>query len=94
MKLVRLIEMCLNETYKRVRVGKNLSDMFPIKNILKQQDALSLLLFNFALEETIRRVQLNQDGLKLNGIHQFWFMLIMLIYCEEASILYRKTLKL
>jgi hypothetical protein len=36
MKLVRLIRMCLNETYSRVRVGKNLSDMFPIKNGLKQ----------------------------------------------------------
>jgi len=49
MKLVRLIEMCLSENYKRVRVGKNLSDMFPIKNGLKQQDGLLLLLFNFAL---------------------------------------------
>ena len=31
-KLVRLIKMCLTETYSRVRVGKNLSDMFPIRN--------------------------------------------------------------
>jgi len=34
MKLVRLIKMCLLETYSRVRVGKNLSDMFPIRNVL------------------------------------------------------------
>jgi hypothetical protein len=27
-KLVRLIKMCLAETYSRVRVGKNLSDVF------------------------------------------------------------------
>ena len=39
-KLVRLIKMCLTETYSRVRVGKNLSEMFPIKNGLKQADAL------------------------------------------------------
>ena len=44
MKLVRLIKMCLTETYSIVRVGKNLSDVFPIRNGLKQGDALSPLL--------------------------------------------------
>jgi len=56
MKLVRLIKMFLAETYSRFRVGKNLSYMFPVRNGLKQGDALSPLLFNFALEYTIRRV--------------------------------------
>ena len=55
-KLVRLIKVCLNETYGRVQVGKHLSNVFPIKNDLKQGDALSPLLFNTALEYTIRRV--------------------------------------
>ena len=36
LKLVELIKVCLNETSSRVRVGKHLSDMFPIMNDLKQ----------------------------------------------------------
>jgi hypothetical protein len=31
-KLVKLIKMCLNETYSRVRVGKNVSNTFLIQN--------------------------------------------------------------
>jgi hypothetical protein len=50
-------EMCLNETYSKVCIGKLLSDKFPIQNGLKQGDALSPLLFNFASEYAIRKVQ-------------------------------------
>ena len=48
---------------------------------LKQGDALSPMLINFALEYTITRVQVNQDGLKLNGTHQ------LLAYADDVNIL-------
>jgi len=44
---VRIMKMCLNETYITVRVGKLLSDMVPIKNGLKEGDALSQSFFKF-----------------------------------------------
>jgi len=52
-------------SYSRVRVRKHLCDVFLIRNGLKQGDALPPLLFNFALEYSIRRVQVYQDGFKI-----------------------------
>jgi hypothetical protein len=81
MKLVRLIKMCLSETYGKVRAGKYLSDNFPIQNGLERWDALSPLFLNYALGYTIRKVQENQVGLTLDGTHQ------LLAYADNVYLL-------
>jgi len=55
--------------------------MFPIRNGLKQGDALLPLLFNFALQCAIRRVQLNQMDYELNVTRQ------LLSYVVNVNIL-------
>ena len=91
MKPVRLIKMCRCEICSRIRLGKILSDKLSFKNGLKQEDGLLPLLFSFALEYSIRHVQAQLNGLKLNVTHRLWFMLILYILGRNVHIVMRKT---
>jgi hypothetical protein len=64
-KLVRLVEMCLNETSGRVCVGKHLSDTFSITNGLgKKKTKGCLITSDFYLCFRIYHC----EGLKLRGL--------------------------
>jgi hypothetical protein len=67
-----------------------LSDNFPIQNGLKQ-DALSRLLFSFAVEYAIRKVKENQVELKLNGTHQLLVSADVVNLLEDNTDIIEKT---
>jgi hypothetical protein len=66
----------LIDCYPSIRLGK-----FPIQNGMKQGDALSPLLFSFALEYAIRKIRQNQVGLELNVTHQ------LMVYADDINLI-------
>jgi hypothetical protein len=58
-----------------------LSHTFSIQNTVKQRDALTTMLFSFALEYAIKMAQENHVGLKLSGTRQ------LLGYADDVNVL-------
>jgi Reverse transcriptase (RNA-dependent DNA polymerase). len=58
-----------------------LSSSFPIESSLKQGDALLPLLFNFALEYAVGKVQENGLRLDMNSTHQ------VLVYVDDVNLI-------
>jgi hypothetical protein len=56
---------CLNKTHSQIHIDKYLSDNVRFQNGLKQGDALSPLLLNFALEYDVSKVQGNPRWTKI-----------------------------
>ena len=76
--------MRLTETYSRIRVGKNLYDLFPIRNGLKQGDARSIVsAFRFCFRVRHQEVSGKPGWLavKLDGTHQ------LLLNADDVNIL-------
>jgi hypothetical protein len=71
-KLVRLIKLCLSETYSRVRVGKNLSEMFPIRNGLKQGEDKNTILNKITVIVDAGGQRIS-EGMTINTF-QVWFI--------------------
>jgi hypothetical protein len=68
-----------------------LSNAFPVRNGLKQVDALLPLIFNFAVEYTIRKFQELKEGLDLNQHISCWSKLMVLIYWVKTNITKKST---
>jgi hypothetical protein len=62
-----------------------MSDSYPIQNGLEQGDALLPLLFNFALEHVIGKVQEDEKGLELYRTHQLLVYADVIILGENVN---------
>ncbi|KAI8439123.1 hypothetical protein MSG28_012981 [Choristoneura fumiferana] len=68
-KPVAIITTATKNSVMRVRVGGELSEEFLLMTGLKQGDALSPVLFNWALEHVVRNVLALDVGVELSGRH-------------------------
>lgn len=65
-KLKSLVRMCMEGTQYQIRVDQTISEIFTVEIGLKQGEALSLILFNLALEKAVREMQKETTGIEIN----------------------------
>lgn len=87
-KIIRLVKMTLNDTRCAVKINGEISESFEVKRGVRQGDPLSTLLFNAALELTIRKSGINRSGTLLNKSHQ------CLAYADDILLIARSRKKL
>jgi hypothetical protein len=80
-KLVKLVEICNQQTYCKVRFMGETSETFECKTVLRQGDALFPVLFNHALEEVIKDMHKKRE-IELVGMNT------LLAYTDDLVILY------
>ncbi|KAL4121257.1 hypothetical protein QTP88_013804 [Uroleucon formosanum] len=79
-KLIKLIEISILETFAKVRVGNIITDPILVKSGLRQEDAMSPILFNIVVEKVIREI--NEEGVKFQE-----FCIGLLGYADDLVIM-------
>jgi hypothetical protein len=62
-------QKCLNQRHSKVGIRIHLSDNFPIKNVLKQDDDILLLLLNFQPQDDWDHILMVQPYVLLSAQH-------------------------
>jgi len=64
-KLINMCKTCVQETRSAVRIEGTLSSFFENKTGLKQDDTLSQILFNLALQKVIQSIKMVPSSIKI-----------------------------
>ena len=85
-KLIRLVQMTLDNNKGKVAIQGEIAEEFEIKKGVKQGDSLSTILFNMVLEVVMRKVDINPGGTIYNRMAQ------IVAYADDIVIISRSLL--